>query len=108
MYKLNKAEVKMRDFIGQRLTGAALTIKGHKIRSMAIARVVDERFGVNIYQFKLKHILWLLSVKNKKLGEATQYNYWLTVRKLIAMKRKSEHWLPKLQQGSWLKPKAGK
>ena len=101
---MKKHNRKMLNFIGRRFTGSIVTIKNHRKRSILISEAINERFNVNVYQYQLKHYKWLLAENNKHLNSSTQYNYWLTVKKLIALTQKTTHWEP-LLQGAWVRPK---
>ena len=103
MAELTKVEIKMQVFLGKRLTGSASAIKQHKVRANVIARNINERFGKNVYQYQVKHFRWFLEYNPKKLSSGVLYKYWLSIKLIIKIMVKSEHWLP-LLQGSWQRP----
>jgi len=83
---------KMLNFIGKRFTGSRVTIGKHRERSLLIASALYNRFGVHIYQYQQKHFLWLLTEYVKNYTSGTQYNYYLTVIKLIELEPKFFIW----------------
>jgi hypothetical protein len=103
MERLTKSEVKMINLLGKRLTGSSESIKSHKKRALKIARAIHYQYGVNVYQYQLKHIKWFLDVANQSLKSNSQYNYWLTIKEIAAIIGKSEDWLPRMQ-GPWVRP----
>ena len=53
-------ENKMKIFLGKRLTGSSVTIKKHNERAIKISLAIYNRFGVHVYQYKQKHLVWFL------------------------------------------------
>lgn len=92
----SKAETKMNKFLGKRLCGKASTIAKHRNRALIIAKKVDERFNKHIYQYQLKHLLWLLREGCSEYSEGTTKNYLLTIKKIVKLLNKEKDWLPVL------------
>jgi hypothetical protein len=90
----SKAEIKMKQFLGKRLTGKASTIAKHRSRALIIAKKIDERFNKHIHQYQVKHLLWFLREGCSKYSEGTVKNYLLTIKKLVKLLNKSKDWLP--------------
>jgi hypothetical protein len=85
---LTRAQRKMLNFLGKRLTGARISIDKHKQRSLVIAEAVDKRFGKHVYQYQQKHYRWFLIEFAKNYSDSTQYNYKLTMLKLLSFSGK--------------------
>lgn len=92
MGTLTKSEIKMLNFIGKRFTGSSVTIKKHRERSLQIANAIHARFGVHIYQYQQKHMLWFITVFTANYSSGTRYNYYLTIVKLIQLEPKFSVW----------------
>jgi hypothetical protein len=90
----SKAEIKIKQFLGKRLTGKVSTIAKHRNRALTIAKKIDKRFNKNIYQYQLKHFLWFINEACVSYTEGTTKNYVLTIKKLIKLLDKEKEWLP--------------
>jgi hypothetical protein len=86
--ELTRAQRKMLNFLGKRLTGAQVSIDKHKQRSLVIAEAIDKRFGKHVYQYQQKHYRWFLVEFAKTYSDTTQYNYKLTLIKLKCLSGK--------------------
>ena len=82
----------MKNFLGKRLTGATITIHKHHDRAMVIADAIFQRFGVHIYQYQQKHLVWFLTQHNQTFSKGTRYNYFLTIKRIINLSPQFKRW----------------
>lgn len=98
MKKLSFAQIKMKNFIGNRLTGSKTTKSKHQERALIISTAIYSRFGVHVYQYQQKHLIWFLSEYVQHYSKGTRYNYFLTIQKIININEKFSCWRYVLQQ----------
>jgi hypothetical protein len=100
--KLSFAQIKMKNFIGNRLTGAKTTKTQHEERALIISTAIYSRFGVHVYQYQQKHLIWFLVEYSKGYTKGTRYNYYLTIMKIITLTPKFSCWKEKIKHHSLL------
>jgi len=98
MSNLTFEQKKMKNYLGKRLNGSAVTIKKHHERGLKISSVIYERFGVHVYQYQQKHLLWFITEFIKGFAKGTRYNYLLTIKKLINLNKQYSLWESVLQK----------
>ena len=67
---------------------------------------IADRFGVdaqNVHAWKCKHLRWALEVGTRDMANPTRYEYWRSVRGLIAAMGRLHDWEPHLR-GPWQHP----
>ncbi len=79
------------------------TVRGHLVRAERIAESIWRRWRGGPYQWRLKHLRWLLVVKTADYTTGIRYRYWLTLRASIFALGREADWLPQLN-GPWLRP----
>jgi hypothetical protein len=90
--KLTFAQIKMKIFIGDNFTGAAISKAKHHERSFLIAAAISGRFSCHVYQYQQKHLLWFLIEHISKFTKSTRYNYLLTLVKIIRLNKRTACW----------------
>lgn len=98
MKKLSFEQKKMKNFIGKRFNGSAVTIKKHNERALKIASAIYSRFGLHVYQYQQKHILWFIEESLADYAQGTRYNYYLTLLKVINLDEKMVCWESRLKK----------
>ena len=85
------------------MSGVSYATKKRRIRRAAImAEAVWYRWQVGIWQWRLKHVRWLLEHHHKELTANASYQYWLVIRDLVSL-LDQQHWIP-LLKGPWTRP----
>jgi hypothetical protein len=92
MKELTFEQKKMKRFIGKRFIGSSVTINKHHERCLIVATVIYKRFGMHVYQYKQKHLLWFVEYYLNGYAKSTRYNYYLTIVKLINFSDKYIKW----------------
>ena len=81
-------------------------VQSHIRRGRRIATLIESRWGIREpYQWKAKHLQWLLKAGVAELSPASQYDYYRTACVLAAALGHWPHWEPHLR-GPWTRPKA--
>ena len=89
-----------------RMSGISYATKKRRVRRAAIiADAIWCRYQVGVYQWKLKHVRWLLEHHVKEMSVNAKYQYWLVVRNLVLFLNQP-HWIP-LLKGRWTRPDNG-
>lgn len=81
---------------------AKSTLRRRVARAEMIAATIWKRFGCGIYRWKLKNVRWFLTHATRELSSNTRYQYWISLRELLAIIGK-ERWLNSLR-GPWCWP----
>ena len=85
--------------------GATSGIQAHIKRATRMQALIAERFGdSDPYQFKAKHLRWVLEHRTAALAPSSRYDYWRTARVLAAILGHWPDWEPHLR-GSWTSPR---
>lgn len=85
------------------MTGTKKSKIRHISQAKIIAKIIWCRWHVTPVKWRLKHLKWFLSCAINHRDQSTQYSYYLTIKKIIAIKKLD--WLPHLS-GVWIKPKS--
>lgn len=85
------------------LNGSKTSIKIHVNRAEKIAASIWCRWHETPATWRLKHLLWFLNHSKNHLSQSTQYNYYLTIVRIINVQKK-HNWIERLN-GIWCKPK---
>lgn len=86
--------------------GAISGVRGHIKRATRMQALIAERFGIHEpYQFKAKHLRWILEHPTAALAPSSRYDYWRTARALAAILGHWSDWEPHLR-GPWVSPQA--
>lgn len=84
--------------------GTKSGVQGHLKRATRMQALIAERFGIREpYQFKAKHLRWVLEHGTAELAPSSRYDYWRTARALAAILGHWPDWEPHLR-GSWISP----
>ncbi|GHB15762.1 hypothetical protein [Modicisalibacter luteus] len=79
-------------------------VRTHIRRGERVAVLVEKRFGIREpYQWRAKHLQWVLKAGVAHLSAASRYDYWRTCRVLAAALGHWPDWEPHLR-GSWTRP----
>lgn len=82
-------------------TGGVLA---HIRRGRRIATLIETRWGVREpYQWRAKHLQWVLKAGVAHLSSASRYDYWRTCRVIAAALGHWPDWEPHLR-GCWTRP----
>ncbi|WP_295402223.1 hypothetical protein [uncultured Thiocystis sp.] len=85
--------------------GTKSGVQGHLKRAIRMQTLIAERFGIREpYQFKAKHLRWVLEHGTAELAPSSRYDYWRTARALAAILGHWPDWEPHLR-GSWISPR---
>lgn len=86
--------------------GKSSGVQSHIRRGRRIATLIENRWGIREpYQWKAKHLQWLLKAGVAELSPASQYDYYRTACVLAAALGRWPDWEPHLR-GPWMRPKA--
>ena len=99
----NEARRQARYALKNSLSGKKDFIDSHIRRAEAIAEAVWKKWQVTPATWQVKHLRWFLTHHVRKLSDSRRYEYWLTVRVLIAAQHKFYDWEPHLK-GPWQRP----
>ena len=85
------------------MPGASRSVHRHIRRADRIGGVIWRRWHVIPAQWRVKHVRWYLAHECRELAPASRYDYWRTVRALVAALGRLNDWLPHLR-GPWIRP----
>lgn len=85
------------------LPGAKRAARVHVRRAEHIGDAIWRRYQVAPAQWQVKHLRWFLEHHTRDLATTSRYDYWRTVRALIAALNRLTDWTPHLR-GPWLRP----
>lgn len=86
-----------------RMSGISHATKKRRVRRAAIvADAIWRRWQAGVWQWKLKHVRWLLEHHLREQTADTRYQYWLVIRDLLRFLGRN-HWTEMLN-GSWTRP----
>lgn len=87
--------------------GAVTTIGSHIKRGEKIVTEINRRWGVTtVRRWQVKHLRWFLQEYCKAMAPATRYDYWRTIRVMVAALDRQFDWEPHLQ-GQWVRVGVG-
>lgn len=85
--------------------GKTSGVQAHIRRGRRIATLIETRWGIQEpYQWRAKHLQWVLKVSFSDLAQSSQYDYWRTACVLAAALGHWPDWEPHLR-GPWTRPK---
>ena len=91
----------------KRLSGSKKDIARQLKECLHIISVINNQFGVGVYQLKCSHLYWYLSEFDKKHTPKTRNNHWYAVLRIIEALGKEDDWKPRLSKGPWIRPNGG-
>lgn len=85
--------------------GKTSGVQAHIRRGRRIATLIEARWGIREpYQWRAKHLQWVLKAGFSDLAQSSQYDYWRTACVLAAALGHWPDWEPHLR-GLWTRPK---
>lgn len=99
-----QATQQMHALLIQKLPGRRKTaVNEHLKRAKQIAIILWQQYNIGPYQYQAKHLQYYLMTQITHLKPASQYRYWLTIKRIIHALDKDEYWCAYLQ-GPWRQP----
>lgn len=96
----NEAAAQVRAAIQKAVPGSHTSLKGHLKRAELIAREIWKKDQALPVQWRLKHVRWFLAEYTKGLVPSSRYDYWRTVKAILAVQGKLDAWSAQLN-GPW-------